>query len=108
MNSPTPEVSYRLFVGVDIAATSFAATWIQSASPGERPRTFAQTQEGFAAFQSWLSTIGIAPEATLVVLEATGSYWVSLAVTLHHAGFAVAVINPAQAHAFAHSLPRRA
>jgi transposase len=108
MNPPAPTPSYRLFVGVDIAAASFAATWTQGSSPRERPRTFEQAPEGFAAFQTWMSTTGIAPEATLVVLEATGSYWITLAVTLHQAGFAVAVINPAQAHAFARSLPRRA
>jgi transposase len=50
----------------------------------------------------------VPPAATLVVLEATGSYWISLAVTLHQAGYAVSVVNPAHAHAFAHSLPRRA
>jgi transposase len=43
----------------------------------------------------------------LVVLEATGSYWVALAVTLHDAGYAVAVVNPAQLHSYAQSLPRR-
>jgi transposase len=43
----------------------------------------------------------------LVVIEATGSYWVALAVSLHEAGFVVAVINPAQAHNYARSLPRR-
>jgi transposase len=42
------------------------------------------------------------------VLEATGSYWISLAVFLHQAGYAVSVVNPAHAHAFARSLPRRA
>jgi transposase len=36
------------------------------------------------------------------------TYWVALAVNLHQAGFAVAVVNPAQAHNFAQSLPRRA
>lgn len=43
-----------------------------------------------------------------MVVEATGSYWVTLAVTLHQAGDAVSVVNPAHAHAFAQSLPRRA
>jgi len=47
------------------------------------------------------------PEQTLLVLEATGSYWVALAVTLHEAGYAVAVLNPAQLHNYAQSLPRR-
>lgn len=41
------------------------------------------------------------------MLEATGSYWIALAVTLHEAGYAVAVLNPAQLHNDAQSLPRR-
>jgi len=40
--------------------------------------------------------------------EATGSYWVTLAVALHEAGFRVAVINPLQAHHFAKAHLRRA
>jgi transposase len=43
----------------------------------------------------------------LVVLEATGSYWAALAVSLHQAGYAVAIVNPAQVHNYAKSLPRR-
>ena len=40
-------------------------------------------------------------------MEATGSYWVRLAVTLHQAGSVVAVLNPKHVHGFAKSLPRR-
>jgi transposase len=100
--------TYDLFVGADIAAASFAATWTRGGAARERVRTFEQTPEGFVACQRWLATTGVAPGATLVVIEATGSYWVSLAVALHQAGYAVSVVNPAQAHAFARSLPRRA
>jgi transposase len=50
----------------------------------------------------------VPPTATLVVLEATGSYWVALAVTLHSASYDVSVINPAQAHYYAKSQLRRA
>jgi transposase len=100
--------TYDLFVGADIAAASFAATWTRGGAARERVRTFDQTPEGFVACQQWLATTGVAPGATLVVIEATGSYWVSLAVALHQAGYAVSVVNPAQAHAFARSLPRRA
>ena len=100
--------TYQLFVGVDIAATSFAATWTMGGPTREKVRTFDQTPNGFAAFQHWLTTTGIEPAATLLVLEATGSYWVRLAVTLHQAEYCVSVVNPAHAHAFAHSLPRRA
>jgi transposase len=41
-------------------------------------------------------------------MEATGSYWITLATSLHQAGYAVSVINPAQAHAFAKALLKRA
>jgi transposase len=40
-------------------------------------------------------------------MEATGSYWVALAVRLHDAGYAVAVINPRVSHNYAKTLPRR-
>ena len=106
MNVPVP--SYRLFVGVDIAATSFAAAWILSGPARERARTFSQSSDGFTAFQAALATTGVDAAQTLIVLEATGSYWMTLAVTLHQAGYAVSVVNPAHAHAFARSLPRRA
>jgi transposase len=108
MTTPAAAPTYQLFVGVDIAATSFAATWTRGGTARERARTFDQAPDGFTAFQGWLATTGIAPAATLVVVEATGSYWVALAVALHHAGYAISVVNPAHAHAFAQSLPRRA
>jgi transposase len=49
----------------------------------------------------------VAPSATLIVLEATSSYWVALAVTLHAADYVVSVVNPAKVHNYAKSLPRR-
>src|SRR4029434_3938327 len=44
----------------------------------------------------------------LVVMEATGSYWISVATHLVHTGFQVSVIKPAQAHHFAKALLKRA
>jgi transposase len=106
MNSSVSD--YRLFVGVDIAAASFATTWTPAGPPSQRARSFPQTPEGFAAFQVALASSAVPPAQTLIVLEATGSYWITLAVTLHQAGYAVSVVNPAHVHAFARSLPRRA
>lgn len=103
-----PALAVQLFVGVDIAATSFAATWTLGGPVRERARTFPQTPDGFTALQMWLASTGVPPAATLIVVEATGSYWVTFAVTLHQAGYALSVVNPAHAHAFARSLPRRA
>lgn len=100
--------SYELVVGVDIAATSATVSWLTSGQQPCRPITIAQTPQGYTALENHLKATGVAPAATLLVLEATGTYWVSLATTLHHAGFAISVINPAQAHAFAKALLKRA
>ena len=98
---------FHLFVGVDIAVATFTTVWGLDPQRLPRPQTFAQTPDDFTAFQQHLATTGVAPPATLVVLEATGSYWVALAVALHHAGYQVSVINPAQVHNYAKSLARR-
>ena len=55
-----------------------------------------------------LQATGHVPSSILVVMEATGSYWISLATSLVHEGFVVSVINPAQAHHFAKALLKRA
>jgi len=100
--------TYRLFVGVDVAAQTVTAAWQPpQGSPGA-PHTFDQTPTGRAALQRQLRAAGGPPAETLVVLEATGSYWVALAVALHEVGYRVAVINPLQAHHFAKAHLRRA
>ena len=105
---PAPASSpAQLYVGVDIAAASFAASWVRPGGQPTAARTFPQTPAGFAAFQELLEATGVAPAAILVVLEATGSYWAALAVSLHQARFRVAIANPAQVHNYAKSLPRR-
>jgi transposase len=102
----TESLCYTGFVGIDIAAKTFTATW--SPSSPARPHTFDQTRDGFEALAVQLHALPANPASVLVVMEATGSYWITLAVFLHHAGYAVAVINPAQLASFAKSLPRRA
>ncbi len=101
-------VRYQLYVGVDIAAATFTAAWLSPSGAPTPPVTHPQQPGGFASLQRQLVATGTPPAATLVVLEATGSYWVSLAVTLHTAGYAVSVINPLQAHHFAKAQLRRA
>jgi transposase len=103
----SPPAASALYVGVDIAAKTFTATWGPTSSPRVRPAVFAQTPEGFAAFHHDLSLTGLPPDATLIVMEATGSYWVALAVYLHAAGYHVSVVNPAHIHYYTKSLPRR-
>lgn len=101
--SPTPTV----FIGIDIAATTFTFVVSVPGSPNARPATLPQTPEGFHALQHRLLTTGFPADTMLVVMEATGSYWIALATALYQAGFAVSVLNPAMLHNYAKSLPRR-
>ena len=100
--------AYQVYVGVDVAAETFVAAWLAPGRKPGTPVTGEQTPAGFAALQRRLQATGSPPAATLVVLEATGSYWVALAVALHEAGYRVAVVNPRQAHHFAKAQLRRA
>jgi transposase len=63
---------------------------------------------GYATLCAKLAATGIAPPDTLIVLEATGSYWITLATTLVERGYRVSVVNPKQAHDFAKVLLKRA
>jgi hypothetical protein len=105
---PKPLPTYRLFVGIDIAAATAKAAWLSPATAVTRAITIDQTPQAFAALQQRLLATGYPAHVILVVMEATGAYWMNLATTLHHAGFAVSVINPGQAHHFAKALLKRA
>jgi transposase len=100
--------AYQLYVGVDIAAETFTAAWLPPGGPSGAPITGEQTAAGFAALDRRLRATAAPADATLVVLEATGNYWVALAVALHELGYHVAVVNPRQAHHFAKAQLRRA
>jgi transposase len=98
---------YHLYVGVDIAAKTFVATWALDPATAPTAVSFDQSEDGFSAFLQQLGATGVTPNATLVVMEATGSYWVALAIALHQADYVVSVLNPRQVVLFARSLPRR-
>ncbi len=99
---------YQLFVGIDVAAVTFTATWCTATTDAVKPVTLPQTSDGYRHLQAHLRTTGIVPAASLIVLEATGSYWITLAVTLHEAGYAVSIVHPTHITNYAKSLPRRA
>lgn len=108
MSSTLSPQAYRLYVGVDIAATSFTATWRTPDGAAHRPQAYDQAGDGPPRLQRDLAATGVAPAQTRVVMEATGVYWVGRAVTLHEAGYGVCVVNPAQARDFAKGLGQRA
>ncbi len=100
--------TYNLFVGIDIAATTAKVSRVYPGKTATRALTIDQTPSGFEILKQRLCSIGLSARSILVVMEATGSYWVTLASTLADSGFVVSVINPSQAHHFAKALLKRA
>ncbi len=93
--------TYLFYAGVDIAARTYTvATCFHDQDPS-KARSLPQTPEGYTNLKQLLLQPGYNADQILVVLEATGTYWIELATYLHGQGFAVSVINPKQAHDFA-------
>jgi transposase len=101
-------LGYQLYIGIDVAADTFTASWLSVDGTPTTPLTGEQTPAGYTTLQRRLRATAVPPMSTLVVLEATGNYWVVLAVALHEAGYRVAVVNPRQAHHCAKAQLRRA
>jgi len=108
MENTATKGEYGLFVGVDIAAATAMVVWLLAGGKGSRPVQIAQTPQSYAALQTHLQANRVPPPQTLVVMEATGSYWISLATALSAAGYAMSVITPSQAHDVAKALLTRA
>lgn len=83
-------------VGLDIAAKTVECV-IRQAGQASRPASYPQTPAGHAALIQKL--VPLKPQQ--VVLEATGIYYLDLAVALADAGLAVAVIHPKRFRHFA-------
>lgn len=101
--SPTSsKKSFKLFVGVDIAAATFEASCYQpGVSRNDRPEKalhYRHNQEDYTKFSQLLLTKQTQPAYIVIVLEATSTYWINLALYLYEKGFVVSVVNPLQAH----------
>jgi transposase len=108
MSSSHPPIPYERFVGVDIAAATASAAWQSAGKKPSKAMSIEQTPEGCASLQRTLVLTHVTPDKVLVVMEASGTYWLSLATFLVRQGLIVSVINPAQAHSCAKALLRRA
>ena len=99
---------FSLRVGIDISAQQVTATW--GTTPDDRRPVVevAQSAKGYQQLIHQLHQTGHEPARCQVVMEATGTYWMRLAYTLHDAGFSVSVVNPVQAHRLAQAQLRRA
>jgi transposase len=100
--------TYELFVGIDMAATTAEVSTQRPGAQAGRSFKIDQTPEGFPRLGHTLQATDNAPSHVLVVMEATGSSWLSLATRLGHEGLRVRVIPPSQAHHVAQALLKRA
>ena len=98
---------YAQFVGIDISAEQVHVGCSQGTEGVGSIYSLPYTDAGLSELVSHLLQTHSTPALTLVVMEATGNYWLRLALHLHDAGFGVSVINPAQAHYFAQALLKR-
>ena len=73
----TPATPYNLFVRIDIAATTAKASWISPGKTATRAFTIDQNPSGFETLKQRLFSTGFSAHSILVVMEATGSYWVT-------------------------------
>lgn len=90
-----PELAPSLFVGIDPALETFAASVLQRpADPGLTTAEFANNLDGFEAFATWLEEHHAVKEQTLICVEATGVYAEALCYYLAEHGFQIAVEGP--------------
>src|SRR5215470_10421605 len=100
--------TYALCVSGDIAAKTATIAPQRPGTNAGRSLTLAQTPEGSTSLLQQLQATRSVPSQVLVVMEATGSYWIRVAPRLVHAGCAVRVMHPAHAPHCATALLKRA
>lgn len=98
---------YSLYVGADIAAKTIALHWQDAQKTLSAAMEIEQKRSDYRRLAKHLKKIA-APEETLIVMEATGNYWLESALFWQEAGFLVSVINPKQGRNFARMQLRRA
>jgi transposase len=86
-------------IGIDISKATYDVSLLVRGKP--HARIFPNTAVGWEDLDHWLHKLGLAPAH--VCLEATGRFWVGIALHLHRAGHRVSVINPAQIKHFMRS-----
>ena len=92
---------YTVFVGVDISAESATVSWGTQASDLCKPRTIKQNNTDWQWLSETLRSLTDDPKQCLIVMEATGTYWMQMALVLHEAGYVLSVINPIRSRYFA-------
>ena len=89
------------FIGIDIAKNTHEASIIDSFGKlVSESISFPNSVKGFEKLKNYISYFDIDCDNSIIGMEATGHYWLSLYSVLIDFGFNVVVINPIQSDAF--------
>ena len=95
------------YVGIDISLKTASVAWQTHPDADATVIDIEQNTSGYGKLLTHLSRLS-SPDNIHVVMEATSTYWMTLAHILFEAGFCVSVVNPAQPKHFAQMQLRRA
>jgi transposase len=85
----------KFFVGIDIASATFtAAVGVEPWRLIVKAEEFLNELDSFPKFLHWLQKNKLAPEQTILCMEATGVYGEALAYFLHAQGYHLAIETP--------------
>ncbi|NLM05818.1 MAG: IS110 family transposase [Tissierellia bacterium] len=89
------------YVGIDIAKKNHEASIIDSSGKlVSESISFSNSVKGFEKLKNYISSFNIDCDNSIIGMEATGHYWLSLYSALIDSEFRVVVINPIQSDAF--------
>jgi transposase len=69
---------YMKYVGIDIGKRYHYTSLITENTPPTKPVRFNSVQEGYTQFLAYLSQYNCTKADTIIGLEATGHYWLTL------------------------------
>ncbi len=110
LSTASPAKPDHLYVGVEVALRTLAIATATSARAIAPAISVSNDASGWQKLHQHLqhSAPHLTPTASVVVLEATNTYWLELSLSLHQWGYQLHLLNPQQAHSFAQSLRQHA
>lgn len=90
-------------LGIDVSKADFHACLLQDNRQSKK--SFPNAPAGYRQLHNWLRNRGVLE--IHACMEATGAYWLGLAVALYESGETVSVVNPSRTAMFARSQLRR-
>lgn len=92
-----------VYLGIDVSKADFHAYLFDETTCSRK--SFPNAKAGYRQLIAWLKNRKV--RSVHACMEATGSYWMGIAVALHAANFTVSVVNPSRTAMFARSQLRR-